>query len=99
MFSDAAPVLEGACYEDADLIITDMDMPTSGVELIRQVREQGCEVPIVVVSGRSYVEVMALLDGLKVEAVLDKPFQRAELLSHLEQQLKSTSTAMSVSSV
>ena len=79
-FSDAAPVLDGVEVEQADLIITDLTMPTPGEEAIRVLRERGIQTPILVVSGYVDEARSRHLTQLGVQDIVEKPFDLLEFL-------------------
>ncbi len=67
-----------------DLVITDLQMPVmDGVKLIQEIRQINVFVPIVVIS--SSPEKLGPLGGqVKINAVLQKPFDRDSLLSTID---------------
>lgn len=73
-FSDAAPALAEVDFDHVDLVITDMQMPTSGEVAIRTIRERGFDVPIVVMSGHINPEDSDYYIGLGAQSLLLKPF-------------------------
>lgn len=83
-FDDAAPALAEVDFTGVDMVITDLKMPTDGRTLIRRLREQGLDVPIVVISGCfsecEYKELIAM----GVQAVMRKPpdFGKLKSLVH-----------------
>jgi DNA-binding response OmpR family regulator len=63
------------------LLITDYKMPrVDGLELIRKLRSQDKSLPVIMVSGTMPVEALNRQPGLRINAMLDKPFTAAELL-------------------
>jgi nitrogen-specific signal transduction histidine kinase len=66
--------------ENLDIVITDVLMPSmSGPELARKLRENGCEAPILFVSGHTHGELSergVLLSGVEF---LQKPFTERDL--------------------
>ena len=79
-FADAAPALETCNFEELDLIIADLEMPTPGEELIETVRRQGIQTPIIVVCG--YLgQRSKQLKELGVQETLQKPIKLEELLN------------------
>ncbi len=74
---EALEVLEN---EDVDLIITDMVMkPKSGLELMREIRSRGRDVPVILLTG--YPTSESALDSVQESGVdyLRKPFELDEL--------------------
>jgi len=70
-------------------IITDLLMPVvDGWELVRRVRQEDSEIPIILCSGLGQKVPADELDAAKVQALLSKPFDRVLLLSTLAQALQ-----------
>jgi DNA-binding response OmpR family regulator len=68
-----------------DVIITDNDMPhVSGVELVRALRERSFAGKIIVLSGYLTRETREVYSRMKVDAILDKPFDNRELRNRLD---------------
>lgn len=68
-----------------DVIITDNEMPQlSGVELVRKLRERSFRGKIMVLSGHLTSETREAYAQMKVDAILDKPFDNYELLDRLD---------------
>ena len=79
-FADAGPALETADFEQADLVITDLRMPTPGEEAIRTIRARGIQTPILVMSGHVDEAKADELLAFGNLGILKKPFQLEELL-------------------
>ncbi|MGA2870357.1 MAG: response regulator [Verrucomicrobiota bacterium] len=63
------------------LLITDYKMPrVDGLELISKLRSQDKSLPVILVSGTMPVEALNRQPGLRINAVLEKPFTADELL-------------------
>jgi CheY-like chemotaxis protein len=72
----------GAPY---DVVITDNQMPKlSGVELVRALRKRRFGGKIVVLSGHLTPENLDAFAEMKVDAILDKPFDNYELRNRLD---------------
>ncbi len=87
---EAADGIEGLAQLTAltvDLVVTDLDMPgMHGIELIRSMREEKPEVPIVVMTGlREAVNVLE--HELGIQCVLTKPFELEDLSDAVRQAL------------
>ncbi len=68
-----------------DVVITDNEMPQlSGVELVRALRERSFAGKIMVLSGHLTAENREAFAEMKVDAILDKPFDNYDLRSRLE---------------
>jgi DNA-binding response OmpR family regulator len=63
-----------------DVIITDNNMPhISGVELVRKLREQSFGGKIMVLSAHLNTEIREAYTQMKVDVILDKPFDIHQL--------------------
>jgi DNA-binding response OmpR family regulator len=68
-----------------DVVITDNEMPyVSGIELVRELRERSFRGKIMVLSGHLTNENRAAYAQMKVDAILDKPFDNHELRNRLD---------------
>ena len=82
---DGESALKSLNEEDICLVITDMRMPNmSGVELLRSIKAQSPDLPVVVVSGYSLAPeddrtVRSIADGF-----LNKPFKMEDIQNLLE---------------
>jgi two-component system KDP operon response regulator KdpE len=90
--AEAASVSEGlmeTSIKQPDLILLDLGLPDGdGIEIIRQVREWGTEVPIIVISirGREEDKISALDCG--ADDFVTKPFASGELLARVRVALR-----------
>lgn len=73
-FPDAEPALKEVDFNQVDLVITDLQMPTSGEVAITKIREMGYTVPIVVMSGNIQPGKADYYVELGAQSVLLKPF-------------------------
>ena len=73
-FPDAAPALASANFDQMDLIITDLAMPTTGEYATKVIREQGHTTPIIVMSGFITEEKAQYLKSLGAQEIIRKPF-------------------------
>ncbi len=81
--------LEKALTEDYDLIILDVMLPgKDGFEIIHAIREEGLDVPVIMLTARSQVEdkVRGLDEG--ADDYLTKPFAVPELLARVRSLLR-----------
>ena len=68
-----------------DLLISDERMPgVSGMELVERLREQGCGIPIILISGHNDAEMNRKALEYGVIDVLAKPFSLASLKTALD---------------
>jgi CheY-like chemotaxis protein len=82
--------MAGAAVEHrpVDLLVTDLQMPCmTGMELIRNLRDQGIKVPILVLSAWATREMLARIRELWQVDFLEKPFEARDLLIHVNQLL------------
>lgn len=83
--SDGQRALEILAQRQLDLIICDLDMPVmDGREFVRQVRNQGCELPIIIATASQHVSEIAGMLRLGVQDVILKPLNN---IKHLKQVL------------
>jgi CheY-like chemotaxis protein len=75
---------EAAQHRPVDLLVTDLQMPCmTGMELIRNLRDQGNKVPILVLSAWATREMLARIRELWQVDFLEKPFEARDLLTHV----------------
>ena len=78
-FLDAAPVEDGC-------ILTDIRMPgMTGLELVRRLKSEGCELPIIAMTGHGDVELAVAAMKAGVVDFIEKPFSDATLLQALSE--------------
>ena len=82
-YDDAAPALQECDFDAADLILTDLAMPTKGEILIQALNDRGVETPIVVLSGNLEGKAKEL-EEMGVRKIVQKPFARKELMEVIE---------------
>ena len=82
-FPDAQPVLDEVDFQNIDLIVTDLSMPTPGEVVIRTLRHRGITVPILVLSGYLDDQKKDYLLGLGAQGVMFKPFSLKALLAQV----------------
>ena len=80
-FEDAAPALESVAWDEVDLVLSDLMMPTPGDLAVRTLRSRGITVPVILMSGQLDPDRLA---GLDVQATLAKPFRVNELLQTVQ---------------
>lgn len=88
-YSSAQAFLSAYDSSRAGCLVTDVRMPgMTGVELQEALAAKGAVLPVIVVTGHGTVPVtVRAMRALAVD-VLEKPFQRAELLARIEQALR-----------
>ncbi|MEO1923432.1 MAG: EAL domain-containing protein [Nautiliaceae bacterium] len=83
---DGKDALEKYNKEKIDLIITDLNMPNmNGIELIREIRKENKEIPIIVISAHNETEYFLETINLGVNGYLLKPFDIDQLEKTLSQ--------------
>ncbi len=85
--SNGAEAYETACAENPDIIVTDFQMPImSGIELVQKLRENGQtkDIPVVMLTARSFAISKEQQENMKISACLSKPFSPRELLGNIE---------------
>jgi two-component system alkaline phosphatase synthesis response regulator PhoP len=86
---DGVEGFERALHESFDLLVLDVMLPRkSGFDVCRDLRQQGVETPILMLTARS--ETIDKVVGLKLGAddYLGKPFETLELLARIEALLR-----------
>jgi len=72
--------------KNADLILTDLQMPHGGLPTIRVLREQYPTLPIIAISGSR--SPLAIAGALGATQLMAKPFPLQELLDTIERSLR-----------
>ncbi|MFQ5742508.1 MAG: response regulator transcription factor [Acidobacteriota bacterium] len=91
--SNGVEGFERATQEHFDLIILDVMLPDkNGFDLCRDLRQQGLQTPVLMLTARAQVEDKVV--GLKLGAddYLTKPFETIELLARIEALLRRVTT-------
>ena len=86
---DGQDALDYAHAEEYDGIILDVMMPKkSGLEVLRQLRQEGCRTPVLLLTAKAEVEDR--IEGLDLGAddYLPKPFAMGELLARVRAMLR-----------
>lgn len=95
---DGADGLARALAGDIDLVLLDVGLPTmDGFEVLRQLRGQGCAVPVIMLTARS--STRDTVEGLDAGAndYVSKPFTFEELLARVRSRLRESSAGGGVS--
>lgn len=95
---DGESGLERATTESFDLIILDIMLPRkNGLDVCRDLRQQGSQTPVIMLTARG--QVVDKVVGLKLGAddYLTKPFEMIELLARIEALLRRAPVAASAS--
>ena len=80
-YEDAAPALEEVNFDEIDLVITDLVMPTPGDQFVLILQQEDIEVPIIVLSAHLTDARVEYLRELGVTRIIPKPFEIKELLA------------------
>ncbi len=94
--SNGAQAYELACSENPDLIVTDLQMPVmDGFRLVEKLRqnEQTKEIPVIMLTARSFSIEREQREQLNISDCLGKPFSPKELLKKIEDILYQKSVA------
>ncbi|NOX15559.1 MAG: response regulator transcription factor [Epsilonproteobacteria bacterium] len=90
-FQDVIEVSDGKEAYDAyqkskiDVIITDIDMPNiNGIELIKKIRKENVDIPIIVLTAYSNEEYLLELINLKINHFILKPINAQKLQNALQ---------------
>lgn len=86
VFADAESLLAAYRPEYRGCLLIDIRMPgMDGLALQRRLREMGCEIPVVIVTGHGDIE--AAREAFRAQAVdfLEKPIDRGRLMSAIEE--------------
>lgn len=82
-FMEAPAALMHMAQHEADLLVTDLEMPAmDGAELVAAVLAHGLKLPVVMVSGRAAAVCEQRLEAVgvaDVHAILEKPVSLAEV--------------------
>ena len=76
-----------ACKEKPDIIVTDLQMPVmTGLQLVEKLRqcEQTKDVPVIMLTARSFAMEDEHKQDLRISQCLNKPFSPKELLRCIE---------------
>lgn len=79
--TDGAEALDRFGQSHIDLLITDIMMPrTDGFELVRELRDAGCDTPVLMITARGAMEDKKAGFGCGADDYLVKPFDMEEML-------------------
>ena len=84
---DGAQAYKLACEHKPDIIVTDLQMPVmGGEELVEKLRENEhtCDIPVIMLTARSFAIEEEQKQRLKISDCLSKPFSPKELLRSIE---------------
>jgi len=85
--NNGAEAYDLACREKPDIVVTDYQMPLmTGIELITKMREdeRTKEIPVILLTARSFAVTQEQQESLGVSSCLSKPFSPKELLKTIQ---------------
>lgn len=82
--SDVQPALAAAAVRRFDIVVVDFNMPTCGLEVVRNLKaDLGAEVFVAVLTGEDTAEMRTSCQDAGADAMLIKPIAPAELCRRL----------------
>jgi CheY-like chemotaxis protein len=85
--NNGAEAYDLACREKPDVVVTDYQMPLmTGLELITKLRQEEStkDIPVILLTARSFAVTQEQQETLKVSSCLSKPFSPKELLKSIQ---------------
>jgi FixJ family two-component response regulator len=90
-FASAEEFLDSPDVNEADCLITDMQMPgMSGVDLQVELRKRGCDVPMVFITAFPQERLRRQVESLGALGFLTKPFDTRSLMACVDAALART---------
>ena len=87
-YEDAAPALEEVNWDEIDLVISDLVMPTPGDQFVLILAQEEVEVPVIILSAHLTDARTEYLRELGVTQILAKPFEVKDLIATVNRVLK-----------
>ncbi|MEW6201481.1 MAG: response regulator [bacterium] len=88
-YTGAERALEEIQQGEVDVVVADLMSPElAGLELVRSMREAGCEIPVVLMSTRVDSDVVELAKEFGVEEFVKKPFRPMEIFDVLNRAMR-----------
>lgn len=85
---------ERLCLGEFDVLVTDLDMPRlNGLELVRRLRQEGYDLPVIVVTGSTALNSPSDAPELRLQTVLHKPYTLSDLVEAAEQAMRTARAA------
>jgi len=89
LFASASALLESGCMTQINCLISDIDMPAmDGLELLRVVKAQRADLPIILITGRLDLLNRLPVVGLDYYRLFKKPLDAQELLKAVSDALR-----------
>ncbi len=71
--------------QGVDCLITDVNMPImNGIELLKKMKENNCDIKTIVVSGTYDLSAKEEFTGLEVDAYFTKPYRPSDLIKKVK---------------
>ncbi len=86
-YEDAAPALEEVNWDDIDLVISDLVMPTPGDQFVLILQQEEVEVPVIILSAHLTDARVEYLRELGVTRLMEKPFEVRDLIATVKNEL------------
>jgi two-component system CheB/CheR fusion protein len=84
-YASARDFLYSGCRNSDGCLLLDLHMPgMGGIELLELLRAEGCELPVIVITGRSDPTVKERVIRAGAQNVLEKPVDEAVLMNALD---------------
>ena len=84
-FEDARPALDEVDFSTVSLVVSDLQMPMPGDEFVKELKQRGIDVPVIILSGALDQDNIDILNSLGVQRIMPKPFRLVELLEAVEE--------------
>jgi two-component system, OmpR family, response regulator MprA len=69
-----------------DVILLDAMMPRlSGIDALQQLRESGCEIPVLIISAHLDAQQPERMEAVGANGVIPKPFEWDDLIARIEE--------------
>ncbi|MET0688741.1 MAG: response regulator FixJ [Methyloceanibacter sp.] len=89
VYESPAAFLDGLAEAQSGCLVTDIRMPEmTGLELLRRLRDKGCLIPAIVITGHG--DVPLAVEAMKAGAIdfIEKPFEEAAILKAVKNALE-----------
>jgi two-component system response regulator FixJ len=89
VYDSPSAFLDGLAAAQSGCLVTDVRMPDmTGLELLRRLRDKGCLIPAIVITGHG--DVPLAVEAMKAGAVdfIEKPFEEAAILKAVKKALE-----------
>ena len=87
-YEDAAPALAEVNWDEIDLVLTDLVMPTPGDQFVLILQQEDVDVPVMVLSAHLTDARVEYLRELGVTRIMEKPFEIKALLESVREMLE-----------